>query len=136
MNEMVSVPVWFLVIAVVLAAVALLDRLLVPSVRWFLRRRVNRVIEEVTQHLNIRLDSFKLTKREVLIDRLLYDGEVLAAAEAHAAQHHMPREVVMDKVERYAREIVPAFNAYFYFRVGTWLARKIGQESAAQNSAV
>ena len=27
----------------------------------------------------------------------------------------------------YAREIVPAFNAYFYFRVGYWLGRKIAQ---------
>ena len=31
----------------------------------------------------------------------------------------MPREVVMEKVKRYAREIVPSFTAYAYFRVGT-----------------
>ena len=30
----------------------------------------------------------------------------------------------MAEVERYAREIVPAFNAYAYFRLGYWLARR------------
>jgi glycerol-3-phosphate O-acyltransferase len=30
-------------------------------------------------------------------------------------------------VQRYAREIVPAFNAYLYFRVGYWLGRKLAQ---------
>jgi glycerol-3-phosphate O-acyltransferase len=34
---------------------------------------------------------------------------------------------VMKRVERYAREIVPAFNAYLYFRVGYWLGRKLAQ---------
>jgi len=33
--------------------------------------------------------------------------------------------VVMARIAGYAREIVPAFNAYFYFRVGYWLGRKI-----------
>jgi glycerol-3-phosphate O-acyltransferase len=37
----------------------------------------------------------------------------------------LPRDVVMNDVRRYAREIVPAFNAYLYFRVGTWLARRL-----------
>ena len=39
----------------------------------------------------------------------------------------MPREVVHHMVERYAREIVPAFNAYFYFRIGAWLSRKVSR---------
>ena len=29
----------------------------------------------------------------------------------------------MERVGRYAREIVPAFNAYLYFRIGYWLAK-------------
>jgi glycerol-3-phosphate O-acyltransferase len=36
----------------------------------------------------------------------------------------MPREVALDQVQRYAREIVPAFNAYVYFRVGYWLGKR------------
>jgi glycerol-3-phosphate O-acyltransferase len=34
---------------------------------------------------------------------------------------------VSQRVERYAREIVPAFNAYAYFRVGYRLARRVAQ---------
>ncbi len=30
-------------------------------------------------------------------------------------------------MERYAREIVPAFNAYLYFRIGYWIGRKVAQ---------
>jgi glycerol-3-phosphate O-acyltransferase len=30
-------------------------------------------------------------------------------------------------VRRYAREIVPAFNAYFYFRVGYWLSKRVAK---------
>ena len=118
-----SFPLWLAVLLAILAAWAALDRLLIPSVRWFLRRRVNRVLEEINTRLKIRIPPFKLTKREVLIDRLLYDPQVQQAVEAEAREKAMPREVVMARVHRYAREIVPAFNAYVYFRVGYWLAR-------------
>ncbi len=127
MLEQVSVPLWLLLALLLLAGWAVLDLLLLPSVRWFVRRRVNRVLEEVGQHLRIKIEPFRLTKREVLIDRLLYDPEVMEAAEAHARAEGMPREVAMATVERYAREIVPAFNAYFYFRVGTFLARRLAR---------
>jgi glycerol-3-phosphate O-acyltransferase len=33
----------------------------------------------------------------------------------------------MKQVERYAREIVPAFNAYLYFRIAYWLGRSISR---------
>ncbi len=123
----VEISLWLLVLLVILAAWSILDRLLVPSVRWFIRRRINRVLEDVGQHLQIKIEPFSLTKREVLIDRLLYDHEVMEAVEAFAEDNDMPREVVMETVERYAREIVPSFNAYFYFRIGTWLARRTAQ---------
>jgi glycerol-3-phosphate O-acyltransferase len=35
--------------------------------------------------------------------------------------------VVQDKVAVYAREIVPSFNAYFYFRIGYWIAKKVAR---------
>jgi glycerol-3-phosphate O-acyltransferase len=127
MSQLIEIPVWLLVALVLLAILGFLDRLFVPSVRWFVRRRVDRVLKDVSQHLNIKIESFRLTKREVLIDRLLYDPEVMEAVEAHAAEHDMPREVVMSIVERYAREIVPAFNAYLYFRIGNWIARRVAQ---------
>jgi glycerol-3-phosphate O-acyltransferase len=123
----VLVPIWLVVLLVILAAWSALDRLLIPSVRWILRRRVNRVLEEINTRLRISIPPFKLTKREVLIDRLLYDPQVLEAAQDHAAAREMPREVMMETVRRYAREIVPAFNAYVYFRIGYWLARNLAR---------
>ena len=104
-----------------------MDLLLVPSVRWVLRRRVNRVLEELNTRLKIRIQPFKLTKREVLIDRLLYDPQVQQAAEAVAREGEMPRAMAMARAERYAREIVPAFNAYLYFRVGYAIARNVAR---------
>ena len=127
MRGTVELPVWLAFLLAILAAWAALDRLLIPSVRWFLRRRVNRVLEEINARLKIRIAHFELTKREVLIDRLLYDPQVQQAVEAEAREKAMPREVVMERVHRYAREIVPAFNAYAYFRIGYWLARNLAR---------
>jgi len=127
MSQIIEVPLWMLLVLALLAALALLDRLLVPSIRWIVRRRVSRVLEDVSQHLRIKIEPFRLTKRAVLIDRLMYDPEVMEAVDTHAVEHDMPREVVMEVVERYAREIVPAFNAYFYFRIGNWIARRVAQ---------
>ena len=127
MNTAVAVPLWLFAIMALLAAWAALDRLMVPSARWFLRQRTNRVIEELNTRLPIEIPQFNLTKRQVLIDRLLYDPRVQEAAGEHARAHAMPREVVMARVERYAREIVPSFNAYLYFRVGYWMARRVAR---------
>ncbi len=127
MTGSVTLPLWLAVLLALLAVWAALERLLIPSVRWFLRRRVNRVLDELNTRLKIQIQPFKLTKREVLIDRLMYDPQVQEAAAAYSRENEMPRDVVMEKVARYAREIVPAFNAYVYFRFGYWLARKIAR---------
>ena len=127
MSRTLTLPLWLGVIVVLLAAWAALDRLLLPSVRWVLRRRVNRVLEEINTRLKIAIPPFKLTKREVLIDRLLYDPEVQAAADAFARAGDMPRTVVMERVVVYAREIVPSFNAYAYFRIGYSVARNVAR---------
>src|SRR5687767_14600798 len=118
MTRSVSLPLWLAALLVLLAAWATLDRLLVPSVRWYLRRRVNRLIDEVNARLRLEIRPFQRTRRRVLIERLTYDPKVLQAAEAHVLESGMPREVALARVERYAREIVPAFNAYVYFRLG------------------
>lgn len=123
----ITLPVWLVVLASALVLWAAFDRLLIPSARWVLRRRVNRVLEEINTRLKIRLPPFKLTKRGVLIDRLLYDPQVQEAAEANSRSEEMPREVAMDRVRRYAEEIVPAFNAYVYFRIGYSMARNVAR---------
>src|SRR5215217_863991 len=94
---------------------------LLPAVRWFFRQRAEKVVEEVGRR-GIKLPTFKLTRRRALIHSLTHDPELLGAAEAHARQNGISMAVAMARVERYAREIVPAFNAFLYFRIGLPLA--------------
>ncbi|MFI5032334.1 MAG: 1-acyl-sn-glycerol-3-phosphate acyltransferase [Reyranellales bacterium] len=127
MGEPVTVPLWLFLAIMAFALWSLVDRLLVPSVRWLLRRRLNRLIDTVNRRLAVEIKPFQLTKRQVLIDRLVYDSHVVEAANEHARDNHLPRDVAMAEVRRYAREIVPAFNAYVYFRIGYALARMLAQ---------
>jgi glycerol-3-phosphate O-acyltransferase len=127
MSGTVSLPWWLFLLLVALAAWALAERILLPGARWMLRRRINRVIDEVNTRLNISIRPFQLTKRQVLIDRLVYDPKVIEAMQAYAGEHQMPRAVAQAEVQKYAREIVPAFNAYIYFRIGYWLAGRLAR---------
>jgi glycerol-3-phosphate O-acyltransferase len=125
--DVVSIPLWLAVVAGVLAAWAAYDKLLMPALRWFLAGRTNVVLEEVSTRLRISVRPFQRTRRQILIHRLLGDPKVQTAVEQYAAQHKVPLPVVLATVERYAREIVPAFNAYLYFRIGNWIGRKVSQ---------
>ena len=127
MTESISVPIWLVVVAAVLAFWSILDRLLIPSSRWFLRRRINRIVTELNTRLQFQIPAFKLTKRQVLLDRLTFDPKIMAAVDHESEESGAPREALVRRVERYAREIVPSFNAYFYFRIGNYLARRIAQ---------
>lgn len=124
---MVSLPIWFVVIVAVLAAIGLTDRLLMPGVRWFFRRRANRAIELLNSKLSLKIQPFKLTKRAALIDALMFDAEVIKAVEDEAKQSNTPRQVVLDRARDYANEVVPAFSHYTYFRFGTRAARGLSQ---------
>ena len=123
MASTISIPLWLALILGFFAVISLLDRILVPGLRWIFRRRVNRAIDELNTKLKLRIQPFKLTKRQALIDRLVFDEEVIKAVEKRALDENIPREAVMKEVHRYAREIVPAFNAYAYFWIGARLAR-------------
>ena len=86
-SESVVLPWWQLALLLVLATLFLLDRLLLPSMRWMIRRKVNRVITEISDHLQIGIRPFQLTKRKVLIDRLVFDPMVLATMDEYAREH-------------------------------------------------
>jgi glycerol-3-phosphate O-acyltransferase len=124
---MVSLPIWLAVLLGALALWAFVGHLVVPGARWVLRRRINRVLEEIDTRLKIRIAPFKLTKREVLIARLVDDPPVQEAADAEARETGASRSAVRRRIEIYAREIVPQFNAYLYFRIGYALARWVGR---------
>ena len=76
MSEPVAVPLWLFLAIAAFALWSLVDRLLVPSVRWLLRRRLNRLIDTVNRRLAVEIRPFQLTKRQVLID-LTSQGQAL-----------------------------------------------------------
>jgi len=127
MDHQITLSIWLFIILIGMALWAVLDRVLIPSTRWFLRRRINRVIDEISTRLDIQIKPFQITKRQVLIDRLVYDPQVIEAIQQEAVQRECPREIVQAEVIAYAKEIVPSFNAYLYFRFGYWLAKKIAR---------
>ncbi|MGH8764623.1 MAG: 1-acyl-sn-glycerol-3-phosphate acyltransferase, partial [Burkholderiales bacterium] len=124
---MVTVPMWLAVLGGVLAAWAAYDKLLMPALRWFVAGRANVVLDEVSTRLRIGVRPFQRTRRQVLIHRLTGDPKVQAAAEQFARERKIPIAAALEAVDKYAREIVPAFNAYLYFRVGYWIGRKVAQ---------
>ena len=90
---MVSLPFWLFVIVAVFAVIGLFDRIFVPGVRWFFRSRANRAIDELNNRLHLRIQPFKLTKRQALVDQLMYDAEIIKAVEATALETDTPREI-------------------------------------------
>jgi glycerol-3-phosphate O-acyltransferase len=127
MGTTVEVPLWLALAGALLAGWAILDRLLVPSLRSVLRARANRVLDEVGSRLRIQIRPFQQSSRRALIDRLVYDDRVQQAARQYAQARGVPRAEAVRLAARYAAEIVPAFNAYLYFRIGYWLGKRISR---------
>src|SRR3989304_246122 len=127
MLDTVSIPLWRAVAGAVLAAWALYDHLLMPALRWLVMHPANQVIDEVGKRLRIGIRPFQRTRRQALIHRLMTDPKVQRAAEEYAREHQVPLVAAMHRVERYARETVPAFNAYLYFRIGYWAGKRLAQ---------
>ena len=103
MTSEITLSIWLFLLLVLVSGLAILDRIFIPSVRWFLRRRVNRVLNEISTRLDIEIKPFQLTKRRVLIDRLAYDPKVMEAMQVYAQEHNMPREVAQAKAVTYAK---------------------------------
>jgi glycerol-3-phosphate O-acyltransferase len=125
MFQTIAVPVWLAILVGLLAAWSMLSRLLIPSVRWIWTRRINRLTERINRRLALKIPPIARTKREVLIDRLIHDPKVLREVTQYCEREQVPYAVAMKRVEHYAREIVPSFNAYAYFRVGSGMAKRI-----------
>ncbi|NKB26948.1 MAG: glycerol-3-phosphate acyltransferase [Rhodobacteraceae bacterium] len=123
MTQPVVLPLWLLLLILGFAAVTAASHLLFPSVRWFFRRRAERVVALVNQRLQRPIEPFKLARRHDMIQRLSYDAQVMAAVEEHAREEGIPENVAFEKAQRYAREIVPSFSASVYFGIAIRLAR-------------
>ncbi|MGB3179553.1 MAG: 1-acyl-sn-glycerol-3-phosphate acyltransferase [Albidovulum sp.] len=129
MFQTVTIPLWLFVLILVFAGVTFASHFLFPSVRWFLRGRMEKVVARLNARLDRPIQPFKLMKRHDMIIRLVHDPKVAEAIAAEAAVTGEPETVVHERARRYAREIVPAFSATIYFgfaaRATKWLARLI-----------
>ena len=123
MNTPVTMPLWAFVLIVLFAVVTLASHFLFPSVRWFFRKRAERVIAKVNQRLQRPIEPFKLARRYDMIQRLVYDPEISQAIADYAEEEGIPENVAFEKAKNYAREIVPSFSATAYFTFGMRLAR-------------
>ena len=127
MFDTVAIPVWAIVLFGLFAALSILERVIGPGVRWFFRRRAERVVAQLNTRLQRPIEPFKLARRHDMIQRLKYDPEVALAIVEHAREKGVREDVAFEMVERYAREIVPSFSASAYFGFGTRASRWISK---------
>jgi glycerol-3-phosphate O-acyltransferase len=123
MFRTVELPLWLLILVLLFAAVTFASHFLFPSVRWFLRRRAERLVAELNKRLDRPIQPFKLLDRTDMIQRLIYDPEVMKAVAGHAQANGVREDVAFERARHYAREIVPSFSATVYFGVATRAAR-------------
>ena len=136
MTTTVELPLWALLLILAFAAVAALNNVLVPSVRWYLRRRLERAVGRLNERLARPIQPFKLARRNDTVLRLVYDPEVAQAIVDHARSTGIREDVAAQTAERYAREIVPGFSALTYFgfaiRAAKFLSKSLYRVRLAQ----
>ena len=141
MTQTVQLPLWLFILIVLFAMVTALSHLLLPSVRWFFRRRLERAVKQLNTRLKRPIEPFKLARRYDMIQRLIYDPEVTREIVNYARANKVPENVAFEKARDYAREIVPSFSAFAYFSFGIRLARLLAKsvyriETADNNAKI
>lgn len=141
MNQTVQLPLWLFILIVLFAAVTALSHFLLPSVRWFFRRRFERAVARLNTRLKRPIQPFKLARRHDMIQRLIYDPEVSREIVSYAEHNKVPENVAFQKAQEYAREIVPSFSAFAYFSFAMRVAKLLAEvvyriRTAPQNDAV
>lgn len=123
MTHPVILPLWLFVLILLFAVVTFASHFLFPSVRWFFRKRAERIVARLNTRLTRPIEPFKLARRYDMIQRLIYDPEVTAAIVEHARKNKVPENVAFERARDHAREIVPSFSATAYFTFGMRFAR-------------
>jgi glycerol-3-phosphate O-acyltransferase len=123
MTQTISMPIWAFILILLFATVTFASHFLFPSVRWFFRKRAERLVAQLNTKLQRPIEPFKLARRYDMIQRLLYDPRVTQAIVEHAHKENIPENVAFEQARRYAREIVPSFSATAYFTVGARLSK-------------
>lgn len=127
MTTPITLPLWLFALIVLFAAVTFASHFLFPSVRWFLRRRLEHAVSELNKRLKTPIQPFKLARRMDTVRRLVYDPDLAAAIAEYARSNGIREDVAAQTAERYAREIVPGFSAFTYFAFAIRAAKVLSQ---------
>jgi len=127
MTSVVEMPLWLVIVVLGLAAIATLDRIIGPGLRWFLRRRMERAVEELNKRLERPIRPLKLMRRQDQVIRLIHDPQVMEAVDEYARTEGVPHNVAFDRARSYAREIVPGFSTATYFGFAITVARRLSR---------
>ena len=127
MTATVEMPFWLVILVLVLAAIATLDRIIGPGLRWFLRRRMERAVEELNKRLERPIQPFRMMRRQDQVIRLIHDPQVMEAVADYARTEGVPHNVAFAKARSYAREIVPGFSTATYFGFAIRVARQLSR---------
>ncbi|MEP6835904.1 MAG: 1-acyl-sn-glycerol-3-phosphate acyltransferase [Gemmatimonas sp.] len=92
-------------------------------------RFARRLGRRTVLHGRARIDRFKLTRKQFVIDQVLVLPAVAEAVRQHVADHAgEPRATEIEtwqRVRAYLNEIVPFFNILAYYRLGYWVSRML-----------
>ncbi|WP_372370372.1 1-acyl-sn-glycerol-3-phosphate acyltransferase [Candidatus Uabimicrobium sp. HlEnr_7] len=125
LSQEIVIPLWTFVVLVMVSGVAFIEWVFLPTFRWYLRRRTNKALAEISNHLRISIRPFQLTKKQVIADRLLHDPQVAQAIKQHAEDNDISQQKSLKLAKKYVWETVPSFNAYIYQRCSYWFAKKM-----------
>lgn len=123
MTDPVVIPLWLLLLLVLIALPTLVTQVVIPLWLKVWNRWSQRAFKDVNPQLQLKLSPFTLTRYKALADQLATDPQLLKAAAEVAEKQGLMLEDVRERLHKIALEIVPAFNPFFYFRVGYRLAR-------------
>ncbi len=127
MSASIEMPLWLVILVLALAAIATLDRIIGPGLRWFLRRRMERAVERLNERLERPIRPFRLMRRQDQVIRLIHDAQVMEAVADYARSEGVPHNVAFARARSYAREIVPGFSTATYFGFAIRVARRLSQ---------
>ena len=123
MSDPVALPLWLVLLLVLLALPTLVTQILIPLWLKLWNRWSQLAFDDVNPQLQLKLSPFTLTRYKSLAAQLATDPLMLEAAAEVAESQGQRLEDVRDRLYKIALEIVPAFNPYFYFRLGYRLGR-------------
>ena len=125
MTTQISLPLWIVLFLSLLSLWTIGHKILLPILRNSLKKREKSAVAQINKRLNLQLPPFKLTKRKIIIDRLLHDEKLRKDVKQYCRENKLEEDDTLEKVRFYAQEIVPSFNAYLYFKFGNLLSKLI-----------